>query len=267
MRILTCLKQILDPDLPAGDFELDADGRCARRGTAKLVANIFCENAIETALKLREGAGGEITVLSYGTEEAETALRKALAMTVDGAVLVLRQGPADPDPWSVARVLAAAVKKAGEWDLVLVGRESGDWGVGQTGGLLAEELGLPYLSLVDRIEAAEAGEVKVRRQTDSGFETARCRTPAVLSITNDETNVPRIPKTRDVMRSARQPIPRWTLAELGLDAAALAGNEYYEVVELSLPDQRGQCHVVEGESLEDRVDQFAQRLGQVLARG
>ncbi|MEE2776878.1 MAG: electron transfer flavoprotein subunit beta/FixA family protein [Acidobacteriota bacterium] len=266
MRTLVCMKQILDPDLPARDFQVDADAREAKRGSANLVTNIFCENALETALQLRKSAGGEITALCYGGEHAEDVLRKALAMTADHAVLVSRSegGTSNPDPATVARVLAAAIRQTGEFDLVLVGRESGDWGVGQTGGLLAEELDMPCLSLVDDIQA-EGGELTVRRQTDIGFEVAKGPGPAVLTITNNEANVPRIPKTRDVMMSYRKPLTTLALADLGLDDDEVkAAASYYEVSELYLPTKEVDCEFAEGDTVEEKVDAFAGRLAEVV---
>ena len=108
MNILVCLKQILDPEVPARDFRVDSVKREAEQGSANLVTNIFCENALETALQLRERAGGaKITVLSYGRPTAEDSLRKALAMKADAAALVLNESEGTPDPLAVARVLAA----------------------------------------------------------------------------------------------------------------------------------------------------------------
>ena len=257
MNILVCMKQILDPEVPARDFRIDAARKEAERGSASLVTNIFCENALETALQFRERAGGgKITALSFGAPSAEDTLRKALAMKADAAALVLNDGDAHPDPLSVARVLAAAARKLGAFDLILTGRESGDWGAGQTGALLAEELGLPCVAFVDTIERAEGGKVRVKRQTDSGFEIVEAETPAVLTITNDEHNVPRIPKVRDVMMAHRQPLPQWTLADLGVSAS----NDYYEVVELFVPRKESKCELVAGDTLDQKVDALARRL-------
>src|SRR5262249_13165497 len=176
----------------------------AVRGSANLVTNIFCENALETALQLREKSGGGITALTFGAETAEDTLRKALAMKADAATLVVNDGHPHPDPLAVAQTLAAAIRKIGAFDLVMLGRESRDRGVAQTGGLLAEELGAPCVSFVDQSEANEGGFV-VRRQTENGWEKLTAKPPLVVTITNNEFNVPRIPKTRDIMMSARQP--------------------------------------------------------------
>lgn len=265
VNIIVCLKQILDPEIPVRDFRVDNDKKEAVRGAAGMVTNIFCENALETALQLREKAGGTITALIFGpAESAEDSLRKALAMKADRAIMVVNDGHPHPDPLAVAQVLSAAIRKAGEFDLVMVGRESGDWGVGQTGGLLAEELGLPCLSFVDQIEPGTDGGLAVKRQTDNGWEKASAKTPLVVTVTNNEFNVPRIPKTRDIMMSSRQPIAKWTLDELGVDAAGIrSGGGYYQVVDLSIPVKDINCEFVAGDTLDAKVDNLATRIMEV----
>lgn len=250
--------------MPAREFRVDADKREAIRGAASLVTNIFCENALETALQFREKLGtSKITALTFGADSAEDILRKALAMKADAAALIANDGHAHPDPLAVAQVLAAAIQKLGAYDLVMVGRESGDWGVGQTGALLAEVLNTPYIGFVDSLESVD-GKLKLKRQTDNGFELIEAVPPLVVSITNDEHNVPRIPKTRDVMMSVRQPITKFTLYELGVDAATIrAGGDYYEIADLSIPVKDVQCEFVSGDSLEQKVEQLAQRILEV----
>lgn len=264
MNILVCLKQILDPEVPARDFRVDPARLEAERGAAALVTNIFCENALETALQFRERApGARITALSYGAPTAEDSLRKALAMKADAAALVVGDGRQNPDPLTAARVLAAAIRKLGTFDLIMTGREAGDWGAGQTGGLLAEELGLPCVSFVDRIEPAGAG-LRLKRQTDSGWEVLEAEPPVVVTVTNDEHNVPRIPKVRDVMMSYRQPLTQWTLEDLDVDAEeARAGNTYYEVVDLFIPRKETRCEFVAGDTLDEKVEAFARRIVEV----
>jgi electron transfer flavoprotein beta subunit len=264
MNILVCLKQILDPEVPARDFRVDPSRREAEQGSASLVTNIFCENALETALQLRERAGGgdKITVLSYGRPTAEDSLRKALAMKADAAALVLNESEGTPDPLAVARVLAAAVRRLGAFDLIMVGREAGDWGAGQTGGLLAEELGLPCVSFVDTVET-QGGVLRLKRQTDTGWELIEAVPPVVVTVTNDEHNVPRIPKVRDVMMSYRQPLTKFTPDDLGLSAEARAANSFYEVAELSIPQKETRCDFVSGDTLDEKVEAFARRIVEV----
>jgi electron transfer flavoprotein beta subunit len=261
MNILVCMKQILDPEVPARDFRIDAIGKEAERGSASLVTNIFCENALETALQFKEKhAGATITVLSFGPESAEDTLRKALAMKADAAALVdsgaavggSRIAGKPMHPLFVARVLATAIRKLGEFDLVLTGREAGDWGAGQTGALLAEELRLPYVAFADTLEP-DGAALRIKRQTESGYEIVEAKTPVVVTITNDEHNVPRIPKVRDVMMAHRQPLTKIDLAALDVTS-----DDYYEVVELAIPQKESRCEIVD-------VDELARRIAEITA--
>ncbi len=262
MNLIVCLKQILDPEIPARDFRVDSAKCEAERGSANLVTNIFCENALETALQVREANGAKITAITCGGESAEEVLRKALSLRADEAVHV-DTPEVHPDPLFVAKTLAAAIRKIGAFDVVLVGREAGDWGSGQTGGLLAEELGAPCIAFAETFEpAAEPGKIRVKRQTDSGWELLESVMPLVVTITNHENNVPRIPKTRDVMQSYRKPLTKWTLADLGIDPQS-AGS-YSQVAELFIPRKETQCEFVPGDALEARIDAFAERVAAII---
>ena len=276
MKILVCLKQILDPEIAPRDFQIDAERLEPARAGANLVTNIFCENALEMALQLRDTNGGEITAISYGPESADEVLRKALALNVDHAFRV--DNPRDDRSSSdvAACVLAAAVRKLGQFDLVLVGREAGDWGEGRTGALLAEHLALPMLSLVDQIgapvsaEADSAGSnrnVTVQRQTDFGREQVEAQLPLVLTITNNDANVPRIPKTRDIMKAHRKQLTTWSLADIGLDDEALDERQSAtSVVGLALPDKTTECQFIDGDSTEEKIAAFAEKISDVLRR-
>jgi electron transfer flavoprotein beta subunit len=258
MKIIVCIKQILDPEIPARDFRLDRVRREALQGSADLVTSIFCENALELALQLRERAGGSITVISLGAPSAEDSLRKALAMKADTAVLVLDSQDAPRHPGYVARVLSKAIRQIGDFDIIMTGRESGDWGTGQTGGLIAEELGLPCISFVDQIETASS-HLLVRRQTDDGWERFEAQPPLVVTVTNDEHNLPRIPKTRDVMMSYRQPLTRLNVDELGIGPDDIFA-PYFRILELSIPVKESKCEFVAGDSLDEKVSRFADRI-------
>src|ERR1041385_7345385 len=265
MNILFCLKQILDPEIPPRDFRVDAKRLEAERGSAGMVMNIFCANALESALQFREKHGGKITALSFGDAAAEEVLRKAQALRVDNAVLVTQDAPGRAEPMAVARVLAAAARKIADCDLIFTGREAGDWGEGQTGGLLAEELGWPCISFAETVvvEPANPKLLQLRRQTDAGIEVLEASGPLVVTITNHEHNVPRIPKTRDVMMAFRQPITRWTVADLGLDPSALQ-TKAAEVVELTIPKKESKCEFAAGDTLEQKVTIFAQKIAAVM---
>ena len=166
------------------------------------------------------------------------------------------------DPLFVARALAAGIRKSCAFDVVLVGRESGDSGAGQTGGLLAEELGVPCVSFAENFTPTTTpGKIEVKRQTDSGWELFESTTPLVITITNHDKNVPRIPKTRDVMQSYRKPLTKWTLEELAIDPHT--SGSYYQVAELFIPRKETQCEFISGDTLEAKIDAFAERVAAI----
>jgi electron transfer flavoprotein beta subunit len=264
MKLLVCLKQILDPEISPRDFELDLERLEASQGSASLVTNIFCENALETALQLRESSGGEITALSFGPEQAEETLRKALAVRVDHAYRVADTGIPRCGSVGTAPILAAAIQKLGTFDVIMLGREAGDWGEGQTAGLVAERLGLPCVPFVDKLEVVDGG-VRLHRQTDFGREVVTARLPVVVSITNSETNVPRIPKTRDIMQAHRKELTTWTFEDIGLDADVVRqAATTTQVVELYVPENTSSCEFMSGDTVEDRIRMFAERVVDII---
>ncbi len=219
---------------------------------------------LETALQLRDAAGGEITALTFGPGDAEDVLRKALALKVDHAVQVVNPGGKQTNSAGAAHVLAAAIKKLGDFDLVMLGREAGDWGEGQTAALVAEELGLPFVAFVDSIESSGTAVI-VHRQTDSGREDLSAQTPIVVSITNNDANVPRIPKTRDIMMAHRKELTAWSLEDVGLSADSVQQvASRTQVVDLFVPQRDTTCEFVTGDTIEERVNDFAERIVKII---
>lgn len=261
MHLVVCLKQILDPEIPPGDFRIDPASRGPAPGIASLVVSIFDENALEVALQVREAAGGgKITALCVGPDSAIDALRKALSMRADEAILIRQDNFPDLDTYATARVLGAAIRRLEPADLVLCGRESGDWYGGQVAAFLAAELDRPFTALVAGV-TKQADEWHLRRQSDDGWETIACSAPAVISVTNDDHNLPRIPKVRDNMLAFRKAVPVWTAVDLGLPPAAGRGaNAELELENLFIPNVSKQCHVVTGDSSETKAEQLVDKL-------
>ena len=213
MHIVVCLKAIPDPEAPATALRIDS---AARRATAgSYVISPFDENALELALKLREAAGtGRITALSAGGAETDDRLRKALAVGADAAVRV--DAPAEPDPYAVATVLAGGVRRWADVQVVLAGRQAGDWDHGQAGGLLAELLGWPHVPFVFAVspDPERPDHLRLKRETAQGHALVRAPLPLVITATNDAGNVLRLPRTRDVLQARRASITEWSAAEL-----------------------------------------------------
>ena len=267
MKILVCLKQILDPEIPPRDFELDASRLVADPNSANLVTNIFCENAMELALQLRDLHGAEITTLTFGPAESDEVLRKALALKADRAVRLDNPLNIRCGSLAVSTALAAAIKQLGQFDLILLGREAGDWGEGQTAGYLAEQLGLPCVSFVDQI-VLDGKDIKLRRQTEIGIEHWVCPLPVIVSVTNSDGNVPRIPKTRDIMLAHRRPLEQITLEAAGLTIDELRQVvATTEVVQLFVPEKQVQCEFVTGDTQAERIERLADCICEIVRSG
>ena len=259
MEIVVCLKEIIDPEIPASQFKIDPVTKRQLQEGHALVISTYDEHALEVALKLKEKVGGTVTALCLGAPTATTALKKALAMGADRAILA--SDPALPvgDAFGVAAALAAAIRKGGTFDLVLAGCESGDWASRAVGPLLAEELAIPCVAYASRVETAGGG-VQVRKVVEDGHEVIEASFPLLVTITSDESNIPRFPKLKDIMAAGRKPIPTWTAADLGLSGGAKGEASRVTVADLSIPVRESRCEVLDGESPEEKVDRLVSRL-------
>ncbi len=260
MHVVVLLKQVLDPEIPAKAFDIDQGRKAPKVERAPQVLSIFDGNALELALKLREArADVRITALTLGPQQADEALRKALALTCDEAVRVDAEEGA-LDSHQKARLLAAALRLLEPWDLVLAGRQAADWEAGQVGAMVAEELALPCVPFVSRVEQA-AEPLAVRQQLESGYAVVQLGGPAVLTVTNDETNVLRAAKVKDVMAAGRKPLRVLQAGEILADL----GESAVEVLSLALPPKPERAEIVEGGSMEEKASALARRLRELGA--
>lgn len=259
-RVAVCLKRVLDPELPARAFGIDESGLApVVRGAPELyVLDSYAENALETALRLRDAGVAEApSALCVGDADSEPVLRRALGLGAGAAVRIWEPGWERLDALAVAHALARALARRGVPDLVLCGREAGDVEEGVVGPALAEELGLPCVPLVRRVEP-HGGALRVERDVDGRVETLEVRPPALLTVASSEHNAPRLPRTRDVMLARIKPI------EL-LDAAALDADPDRSEPRLRLerlvPSPLGRsCELLSGGDAAERAERLAQRL-------
>jgi electron transfer flavoprotein beta subunit len=260
MHIVVCIKQIIDPEIPAEQFKLDPATKRQVRGGLSLVISAYDQNALEVALQLKEKVGGSVTALSLGEPEAQGAVKSAMGMGADAGVLVTDSVLTGSDPFGVAHILAMAIRKIGAPDLVLVGCVSGDTGDKVMGPLLAEELGLPCLTFVSRIEVGD-GKATARRIVEDGYEVVEAPLPLVASILSDDGNIPRYSKLKDIMTAARKTIPAWKAADLGVDMAkvGLAGQRL-QLREVSIPQRDSRCEMVNGDTPTEQAERLAERL-------
>ena len=204
MRIVVCIKHV--PDVQS-ERRIE-DGRLVRG--EEDVLNELDENAVEAAVCLAEEADGEVIALTMGPEDAEDGVRRALQMGADSGVVVADDDLAGADVVTTARVLAAAIERIGEVDLVVTGMASLD----SMTGALAAALHLPALTLANRLEV-DGGAVTVTRTVGTVREVLSAPLPALVSVT-DQANEPRYPNFAAMRAAKKKPIDFWDASELGL---------------------------------------------------
>ena len=212
MNIVVCVKHIPDPNLPP-----EMDGNTLKREGVQGVLDPGDEFGVEAALQLKEAHGGEVTLVSMGPAVAMEAIRRGLSMGADKGVLVSDDSLKGSDALVTAQVLAAAIKKQGDVDLVVTAVESTDGYTGTLPSTLAELLGLPQVTFVNKIEASD-GSLKVHRQTEEGYHVVESPLPAVLSVTAG-INEPRYASFKGIMAAKKKPVEEVSLADLGVEAA------------------------------------------------
>jgi electron transfer flavoprotein beta subunit len=214
LKIIVCVKQV--PDSAAK--VVVEDGQVIW-GDAPLVINPWDEYAVEAALVQTEKHGGDVIVISLGAENATEALKHALAMGCQDAVLISDPAMADADSQSVARTLGTAIKKVGDVDMVFFGRQAIDGDMGVTAAQTARVLEWPVVSLVSVINEInpEEGVFQVERATEEGRQIVDGKLPAVVSVGKD-IGEPRYPSFMGIRKASRANIPVWSLSDLGMDA-------------------------------------------------
>ena len=211
MNIAVCVKQIPDPAVPG---ELDPATKTLKR-EGKLILDESDSFGVEMALQLVDGAGGgEVTLLSMAPNNEVSGLRTALAMGAAKAVLVSDPALAGSDALGTAKVLAKAVERAGEIDLVLAATESTDGYTGTVPAQMAQLLDWPSLTFAKHVEVSD-GTVTIQRQTEAGYDTVESSLPAVVSVTAGVVE-PRYPSFKGIMAAKNKPVDACTAADLGL---------------------------------------------------
>ncbi len=261
MNAVVCIKQV--PDTEAR-VKLQG-GQLALAGMP-LMLNAFDEYAIEEALLLREKFGGKVTVLSMGPAEASEALKKALAMGADEAILLSDAAFEGADTWATAYTLAGAIRKIGGYDIVLFGKQSTDGTSASVGPAVARFLGLPALTYVFKIRQADFGahKVTVERLLEGRREIVEGALPAVVAVVKD-INQPRYPTLLGIRKASKAVIPTWVVADLVAAGANPAGfgraGSPSQVAGMDFPAARaGKVELIPGATPEEQAAALADRL-------
>ncbi len=254
MRVVVCTKEV--PDTAA---RVEVRDGVVSWGDAPLAINPWDEYAVEEALLLKENRGADaVTVVGVGGESTLEALRHALAMGADEAVLVSDPALQAVDTLVMSQVISQAVRKLGDVGLAMFGRETADGNSGQMAAQVGRRLGWNTLTFVSRIEAIDfaAGTIRVVRLVEEGRQIVESRLPAVVSVVK-EINEPRYPSFMGIRKAQKADIPVWSLADVGAGTPAprVRWTEIY-----ALPPREGSVEVIEGASVEEKAARLVEKL-------
>jgi electron transfer flavoprotein beta subunit len=263
VHIVCCVKQVPDWDIPPSSFKVDEAAKrvVAPPGVAP-VPSQFDSIGVEAAMRIKDNEpDAKVTIMSMGPETARDAIKHSLAMGADEGVLLSDPLFEDLDWYQIALVLSTAVKKLGDVDLVVCGRQAVDWDMGVTGSGIAELLGWPCLTIGKDV-TVKNGAVTVERVLMDGFETVEAPLPAVVTVSN-ELGEPRYPKLQQIMQAARKQVAVWSAADLGLDASQLGPEaKRLELEQLYIPVSDTQVEIIEGDTPEEKAQNLAKRLAE-----
>ncbi len=251
MKIIACIKQV-----PDSEAKVKVEGGKISWGDSPLVINPFDEYAVEGALLQREAnAGSTVTALCVGGESAKDALKHALAMGADEAILVSDSALENLDTVGAAKVLAAAIQKIGDVDMVIFGRQTLDNGAGLTPAQTARVLGWGMLGLAGQIQVKERS-VQVERVIEEGRQTVKANLPVVISVVQS-IGEPRYPSFMGIRKASKAVIPIWSLSDLGITApvAIITRNEL-----INPPVRETVVEMITGESPAEIAEKLADKI-------
>jgi electron transfer flavoprotein beta subunit len=239
MNVVVCVKQIPDPATPGA---LDSGTNTLKR-EGKLILDESDSYGVEMALQLATAAGGgEVSLVSMAPNGEVSGLRTALAMGAVKAVLVSDPALQGSDALTTAKVLAKAIERIGDANLVIAATESTDGYTGTVPEQIAELLGWPSVTFAKHIEV-DGTNVKVQRQTEAGYDEVECPLPAVVSVTAGVVE-PRYPSFKGIMAAKNKPVDTVTAADLGVASVGWAGSGQ-EIVDVTAAEARKAGEIVE----------------------
>lgn len=263
MNIIVCIKQVPETT----DVRINPETNTLIRDGVKSIINPFDMYAIEAGVRLKEKMGGKVIVITMGPPQAEAALREAISMGCDEAVLVSDRAFAGSDTWATSYTLSCAIRKAakefGGYDVVICGKQASDGDTAQVGPGISTHLDIPQVTYVKKIEEVKDNTVKVERMTEEGYDVISAPLPVLFTVVK-EINEPRIPSLKGMMRAKSAKIAVWTAKDIDADPKDLGlSGSPTNVVRIFTPAHRTGGQMITGETGEI-VDKVAGLLKEVI---
>ena len=243
MNIIVCMKQVIDLE----QIRIKPDTRQPILEGPPLLFGDFEKSALEEAVRIKEKYGGKVITVAAGSPKLKDTIKEALAIGADEAVILTDPAFQDSDAMGSARLLAKAIEKIGEYDLVLLGDGSADNYSGEVPPRIAELLNLPQVASVREIEVLDR-RVRAVRDLEDALEVVEIDLPAVVSVTS-ELNTPRLPPLSAILKAGRKPVISWGPNDVGLTVGEVgAAAAVVEVLSNLAPLQNRKGIILEDEA-------------------
>ena len=259
MNIIVCIKQVPE----TGDVKINPETNTLIREGVKSIINPFDMYAIEEGIRIRERFGGKVTVITMGPPQAEEALKEAVSIGADEAILLSDRAFAGSDTWATSYALTKAIQKIADFDIILCGKQAADGDTAQVGPGISAHLDIPQITYVKKIEEVKEGSIRAERMTEDGFEIIEAPLPVLLTVVK-EINEPRIPSLKGLMKAKKANIVVWTHKDIDAspESIGLDGSPT-QVVKIFSPPPRPKGEIFEG-AAEETVDKLVKELKKVM---
>ncbi|MBN2453656.1 MAG: electron transfer flavoprotein subunit beta/FixA family protein [Candidatus Omnitrophica bacterium] len=255
MNVIVCIKQVPNTT----DVKIDPVTNTLIRDGVESVINPFDAYAIEEGVRLKERFGGKVTVISMGPPQAENALKEAISLGCDEAVLVSDRKFAGSDTWATSYTLSCAIKKVGNYDIILCGKQASDGDTAQVGPGISTHLDIPQVTYVKKIEDIKDNKARVDRMTEEGYDVLETPLPCLLTVVK-EINTPRMPSLKGMMKAKSAQVAKWNAGDIEADPKSIGlDGSPTRVVRIFTPPPRKGGEIIKGET-----SQIAQELVQLL---
>lgn len=257
MNIVVCIKQVPD----SAEVRINPETNTLIRDGVPTIINPYDMHAIEAGLQIKEITKGKVTVITMGPPQAESALREAISMGADDAVLLSDRAFAGADTWATAFTISKAIAKIGA-DIIICGKQAIDGDTAQVGPEMAEFLNIPHIAYIRKIEDVKPDSIKVQRMMDEGCDIVESSLPVLLTVVK-ELNQPRLPSLKGKMAAKKAEIKKLGHKELEIDEkdTGLKGSPT-QVKNIFAPEARGERKILAG-NIEEQVNQLAEELKQL----
>ncbi|RJQ47195.1 MAG: electron transfer flavoprotein subunit beta/FixA family protein [Nitrospiraceae bacterium] len=257
MNIVVCIKQVPD----TAEIKINPETNTLMREGVPSIINPFDLHALEAGLQIKEKSGGKVTVLTMGPPQAEVALREAISMGADEAVLLSDRAFAGSDTWATSYTLAQAIRKLGA-DIIFCGKQAIDGDTAQVGPETAEFLGIPHISYIRKIDEVTERSIRVQRLMDEGYDVVESSLPVLLTVVK-ELNQPRMPSLKGKMAAKKTEIKKMGKDEIQADEnnIGLKGSPT-QVKNIFAPEVKAERKMIEG-SPEEQVNALINELREI----